>query len=87
MSTVTISLPSQITKRVDFEAKKQGFATRSEFIRSLLRRYFSSELEFEPFENMPIAQVQMELARSGKYSEEFIKSVVGGLAKSSPYAG
>lgn len=86
MSTITISLPSQITKRVDVEAKKQGFATRSEFIRSLLRKYFYNELEFEPFENMPIAKVQMELARSGKYSEKFIKSVARGLTKSSPYA-
>lgn len=87
MSTITISLPSQITKRVDLETKKQGFSTRSEFIRSLLRKYFSSELEFEPFENIPIAQIQMELARSGKYSEKFIKSIANGLAKSSFYAG
>lgn len=87
MSTVTISLPSQITKRVDIEAKKQGFATRSEFIRSLLRKYFSGEMEFEPFKKIPIDQVKMDLARSGKYSEKFIESVVKGLAKSSPYAG
>lgn len=87
MSTITISLPTQITKRVDLETKKQGYSTRSEFIRSLLRKYFSSELEFEPFENIPIAQVRMELARSGKYSEEFIESVTSGLAKSSSYAG
>ena len=86
MSTITISLPSQITKRVDLEAKKQGFATRSEFIRSLLRRYFSQEPEFETFEQVPLERVKMELARSGKYSEEFIKSVTRGLAKSSSYA-
>lgn len=87
MSTITISLPSHITKRVDSEAKKQGFVTRSEFIRSLLRKYFSEELEFETFEDIPLEKVQMDLARSGKYSEQFIKSVVEGLAKSSLYAG
>ena len=87
MSTITISLPSQITKRVDIEAKKQGFATRSEFIRSLLRRYFSGETELELFKRIPIEQVKMDLARSGKYSEKFIESVVRGLANSSPYAG
>ncbi len=87
MSTVTISLPSQITKRVDLEAKRQGFATRSEFIRSLLRRYFSQELEFEAFKEVPLEKVKMELARTGKYSEQFIESVVKGLSKSSSYAG
>ncbi len=87
MSTITISLPSQITQRVDDEAKKEGFATRSEFIRSLLRRYFAHELEFETFEKTPLAQVKMELARTGKYSEEFIESVTRGLAKSSRYEG
>lgn len=87
MSTVTISLPSQIAKRVDLEAKRQGFATRSEFIRSLLRRYFSQELEFEAFKEVPLEKVKMELARTGKYSEQFIESVVSGLSKSSSYAG
>lgn len=87
MSTVTISLPSQIAKKVDNEAKKQGFATRSEFIRSLLRRYFAQELEFETFDKLPLIQVKMELARTGKYSEEFINSITKGLAKSSQYEG
>ena len=87
MSTITISLPSQITKRVDDEAKKQGFATRSEFIRSLLRRYFTQELELETFEKTSLSGVKIELAKTGKYSEKFIESVVGGLAKSSQYEG
>ncbi len=87
MSTITISLPSQAAKRVDIEARKQGFATRSEFIRSLLRRYFSHELEFETFKEVPLEKVKMELARTGKYSEQFIESVVKGLSKSSSYAG
>ncbi len=87
MSTITISLPSQITKRVDEEAKKEGFATRSEFIRSLLRKYFAQELEFESFEKTSLSKVRMELAKTGKYSEKFIESVIGGLAKSSQYEG
>ena len=87
MSTITISLPSQITKRVDDEAKKEGFATRSEFIRSLLRRYFAQELEFKTFDKISLNEVKIELARVGKYSEKFIESVVGGLAKSSQYEG
>ena len=31
MSTITISLPEQVARRIDIEASNQGFATRSEF--------------------------------------------------------
>lgn len=86
MATFTVSLPNQIAKKVDSEAQKQGFATRSEFIRTLLRNYFAEEkLEFGEFEVMPIEQIRFELARTGKYNQEFIESVVGGLKKSSLY--
>ena len=88
MSTVTISIPSQIAKRVDIEAKKQGFSTRSEFIRSLLRRYFSETkegFEFEEFKPIPLEQLKLELAQTGKYSEKFIESVIEGFRNSSAY--
>lgn len=86
MTTVTISLPTQIARKVDDEAKNHGFATRSEFMRTLLRRYFSGELKFETFSSRPISEIKLELAKTGKYSEEFINSVVKGLSKSSSYA-
>ena len=86
MSTITISLPDQIAKRVDLEAKKHGFATRSEFIRNLLRKYFTEELKFEEFEPVSLNHIKMDLTRTGKYSEDFIESVVKGLSTSSPYA-
>lgn len=86
MSTITISLPSQITKKVDNEAKKEGFATRSEFIRSLIRRYFGSEeLKLEPFIPRPLKEIEEGLRKTGKYNDKFIKSVVSGLSKSSFY--
>jgi Arc/MetJ-type ribon-helix-helix transcriptional regulator len=72
MTTVTISLPAQIAQKVDIEAKSHGFATRSEFMRTLLRRYFAGELEFETFSSCPISEVKLELAKTGRYSEEFI---------------
>lgn len=87
MTTVTISLPTQIAKQVDTEAKKQGFATRSEFVRSLLRKYFAKELELEAFTPRPVEEIKLELAKAGKYSEAFIESVTRGLSKSSPYEG
>ena len=83
MTTVTISLPDSIAKRLDLETSQKGFATRSEFIRALLRRYFSGELQLEVFETKPIEEIKLELAKTGKYSQEFIESVVKGLSKSS----
>lgn len=86
MATVTISLPDQIAKKVDEEAKNQGFATRSEFVRSLLRKYFSAEeVNFEVFEPRSIEEIKLELAKTGKYNQEFIESVTKGLSKSSKY--
>ena len=87
MSTLTISLPDQIAKKVDAETKHQGFATRSEFIRTLLRKYFAEDaMQFETYTPRPIEEIKLELAKTGKYSKAFIESVTKGLAKSSPYA-
>ncbi len=86
MATVTISLPNQIAKKVDLEAKEQGFSTRSEFIRSLIRRYFGSEeLKFEPFIPRPLEEIEQGLRSTGKYNEKFIKSVVKGLRDNSSF--
>jgi len=86
MATVTISLPDQIAKLVDTETKNQGFSTRSEFVRSLLRKYFAGEeLKFEVFDSRPIDEIKLELAKTGKYNQEFIESITRGLTKSSKY--
>lgn len=89
MATVTISLPDQIAKRVDLEAHKQGFASRSEFVRSLLRKYFveaGEELTFEEFEPQPLEEIRAALQRTGKYNKKFVDSLMDGLSKSSAYA-
>jgi len=83
---MTISLPEQVVSQIASETRKQGFATRSEFIRSLLRRYFTREIPFEPFAVRPLDEIKKDLASTGKYSEKFIASVVKGLSKSTPYA-
>lgn len=85
MSTISISLPRKAAQQIDKEAKRQGFSTRSEFIRSLLREHFSSEDEFKTFKVQPLSKIKLRLAQRGKYSQEFIESVVNGLSKSSPY--
>ena len=40
---------------------------------------------FEVFEKRPLSVVKMELAKTGKYSEKFIESVISGLSKSAVY--
>lgn len=86
MTTMTISLPDQIAQQVDTETKSKGFSTRSEFIRSLLRHYFHApEIALETFTPEPIDQIRLQLAQTGKYSEEFINSVIKGLNRSSFY--
>lgn len=86
MATMTISLPDQIMKLIDTEFRQQGFSTRSEFIRNLLRQYLLGEREFEPFIPRPLEEIKLELAKTGKYSQKFIESVVKGISKSSLHA-
>ncbi|GEM_PF-2604687 len=86
MATLTISLPTQFIIQVDTEAKSQG-ATRSEFFRALLRKYFTDRIELKPFVKIPLNEIEDELRKSGKYNDKFIKSVVKGFSRSSLYAG
>lgn len=84
MATITISLPDQIAKKVDAEMRNNGFATRSEFIRSILRTHFTKP-HFEAFTPRPIEEIKRELTQTGRYNRAFIESVVKGLSKSSVY--
>jgi len=87
MTTMTISLPDQVAQKINIEARKKDFATRSEFIRNLLRDYFSKveEFELEEFKPIPLAQLRLELTKTGKYSQKFIDSVIDGFKESSVY--
>ncbi len=87
MATVTISLPDQFAIRMDKAAVNEGFSTRSEFVRSLLRKYFAAQdLKLEVFEPTSIDEIRMDLNKTGKYSQKFIDSITKGLQKSSKYA-
>ncbi|MEK7550852.1 MAG: ribbon-helix-helix domain-containing protein [Patescibacteria group bacterium] len=86
MATFSISLPDQIAQTVNMESKKLGFATRSEFIRDILRKYFSQETGFEVFKPVLLDEVKFQMAKTGKYSQKFIEGVTKGLSKSSVYA-
>ena len=85
MATLTISLPTQFIDQVNIEAKNQG-ATRSEFFRALLRKYFGNEIKFEVFTPRPLDEIRAGMLETGKYNKKFVDSVVKGLSKSSLYA-
>lgn len=85
MATLTISLPTQFITQINTEVKAQG-ATRSEFFRALLRKYFTKQIEFKPFVKIPLDKIENELRENGRYNDKFIKSVVKGFSKSSYYA-
>ncbi|MEK7573497.1 MAG: hypothetical protein AAB531_03660 [Patescibacteria group bacterium] len=87
MNTLTISLPSQIAKKVDFETKKQGFATRSEFVGSLLKRYFTQkDLVFQEFKPQALNKIKNDFEKTGRYNKKFVDSMIKGLSASSAYA-
>lgn len=86
MNTVTISLPEPVAKQIDAEKVRLGFATRSEFMRTLLRRYFSGELTRDVFSPRPLDEIKSELVKTHKYNRKFVDSVIRGLSKSSIYA-
>lgn len=86
MATLTISLPDNTARRIDAEVKHAGYATRSEFIRRLLRRHFEHSLEFDEFQPRPLSEIKKDLALTGKYNQKFIDSVITGLKRSSVYA-
>lgn len=87
MTTMTISLPDQIARKIDEETIKAGFATRSEFIRNIVRQHFSDreEIVFEEFTPIPLNQLRKDMEQTGKYNKKFIDSLIEGLKTSSFY--
>lgn len=85
MPTMNISVPKPMARRINSLARTKGYASRSEFVRDLLREQLE-EFSFAPFERRPLPEIKHELAKTGRYRPQFIESVIKGLKKSSPYA-
>jgi metal-responsive CopG/Arc/MetJ family transcriptional regulator len=89
MQTVNISLPKILTQKIDKVVVQEGYASRSEFVRALIRFYLLSEKKEEitlmPFRKVSLKTIEKDMRTSGLYNEKFIKSVVSGLARSSAY--
>ena len=93
MRTINISLPDTLAEQLDATAAVRGFASRSEFLRSLLRKHLEEAdgkefpLPVIVYKKRPLSEVRREMEETGKYNKKFIDSVVRGLARSSVYAG
>lgn len=93
MRTINISLPDKLAEQLDAVATVRGFASRSEFLRNLLRKYLEDDDETKfplpvlVYKKKPLSEVRREMEATGKYNKKFIDSVVRGLARSSVYAG
>lgn len=94
MQTLNISLPEKLSLKVDEVVEEEGYASRSEFFRTLLRLYLQlveakpkRVLPFlVPFRKQPLSKVKKEMEATGLYKKEFVKSVISGLSQSSLYA-
>ena len=93
METINISMPKQMAEQMDKIIKTEGYASRSELVRTLLRMYTylksspqNSDIDFEVYTKRDINEIADKLRDSDLYSETFIKSVTTGLKKSSVYA-
>ena len=94
VQTINISLPKKLSVTVDRIVDREGYASKSEFFRTLLRLYLqlagtkakASRPFFVPFKKQPLSRVKRELEKTGLYKKDFIESVVSGLSKSSLYA-
>lgn len=95
MQTINISLPKSLANQVEDTVQKEGYSSKSEFFRTLLRFYlqFTSTTETQKvptnklqiFKKKPLNQIKQKLTTTGKYNQSFINSVVLGLSKSSIY--
>ena len=89
MNTINISLPQQLYDQVESLIHEEGFASRSEFFRTLIRTYSmikKGNVDLLPFETKPLSDIRYELKKEQRYNKKFISSVVEGLSKSSVYA-
>ena len=92
MRTINISLPDSLAQQLDSAATVRGFASRSEFLRDLLRKYLEGKetakfpLPIVVHKKQPLDVVRRDMEGSGKYNKKFVDSVIKGLARSSVYA-
>ena len=91
MSTVNISLPQEQISLIDKMISRYGFASRSEFFRSLLRlvsrkpEVIEQTVDF-PFiptpPNQSVKEVMADFRKTKKYSKAFLKDLESGLKNS-----
>ncbi|PIP52565.1 hypothetical protein COX09_00920 [Candidatus Beckwithbacteria bacterium CG23_combo_of_CG06-09_8_20_14_all_47_9] len=90
MATINISLPNTLALQLDELVNRFAFANRSEFIRSLLRRFFSDQALLQEGAVFPFVvprtksrkKIVSEFKKTGKYSPGFLEDLNKGLKNS-----
>lgn len=90
MRTINISLPESLAQVVQEKVKKEGYASFSEFFRTLLRRHLEEteparELPIREFRPVSLDELRQSLEATGLYNKRFIDSVIKGFSRSSSY--
>lgn len=89
MRTVNITLPESLVRETETLVDRGEYTSRSEVLRTALRFLFALEKErtspeLIQFSKRPLTEIKEELIKAG-HRPEFVRSVVGGLKKSSVY--
>lgn len=89
MQTVNISLPESLARKIDERVVNEGYSSRSEFVRALIRDSVLKEkkdrFELLPFKKIPLSKLKKKMQDTGRYNQRFINSVIKGLSESSVY--
>jgi hypothetical protein len=93
MTTVNISITNNQSKAIDAFTKKYDFENRSEFFRTFIRyliinpHIIEQAVEYpfeEPFTRSR-SKMYQSVAKTGKYSKEFLKDLKDGLEDSKDF--
>jgi hypothetical protein len=91
LQTYNIPLTQNLALQANYLMASEESSSRSELFRTALRVYLalakqSYSPELTTFTKKPLSAIKKNLKDSGKYSPQFINSVIAGLKKSSVYA-
>jgi metal-responsive CopG/Arc/MetJ family transcriptional regulator len=87
LQTINISLPQTLASKIEKTIKAEGYASRSEFFRTLIRLYFllgQEKSTLLPYQKISLSKVKKNL-EGENYNPQFVDSVLDGLKKSSLY--
>ena len=87
-TTLNISLPTELAKKVDEYVASNGYVSRSELFRKIVKYLENIKTIIEPktdpvevviYKNKPYNEVRKAFKDTGLYNQKFINSLIAGL--------